>query len=84
MTGEASVEAVANCAGGACCHAAKGPGYATPLEAMEKAPPGEAHLRHLHLQRCVASWARIVWLDLEIYKVDYQECLIVDGDVTSH
>jgi methanethiol oxidase len=38
MTGEASVEAVANCAGGACCHAAKGPGYATPLEAMEKPP----------------------------------------------
>lgn len=25
--------------GGACCHAAaKGPGYATPLEAMEKGP----------------------------------------------
>lgn len=24
--------------GGSCCHAAKGPGYATPLEAMEKGP----------------------------------------------
>jgi len=24
--------------GGACCHAAMGPGYATPLEAMKKGP----------------------------------------------
>jgi len=32
----AAVAAAAN--GGACCHAAKGPGYATPLEAMEKGP----------------------------------------------
>jgi methanethiol oxidase len=29
---------VANGASGACCHAAKGSGYATPLEAMEKGP----------------------------------------------
>jgi methanethiol oxidase len=38
MAGEAAVEVVANGASGACCHAAKGPGYATPLEAMEKGP----------------------------------------------
>lgn len=36
MAGAAAVAAAAN--GGACCHAAKGPGYATPLEAMEKGP----------------------------------------------
>ena len=40
MTGAAAVDVPAPAAanGGACCHAAKGPGYATPLEAMEKGP----------------------------------------------
>ncbi|RLN30190.1 hypothetical protein C2845_PM05G08500 [Panicum miliaceum] len=35
---------------GECCQDLKGPGYATPLEAMEKGPNGEAQLRHLRLQ----------------------------------
>jgi methanethiol oxidase len=41
MAGAAAVETAAAAAaanGKACCHAAKGPGYATPLEAMEKGP----------------------------------------------
>lgn len=41
MAGAAAVDVPAPAAtnGGACCHAgAKGPGYATPLEAMEKGP----------------------------------------------
>jgi hypothetical protein len=41
MPGEAAVGVVAPApanGAGACCHAAKGPGYATPLEAMEKGP----------------------------------------------
>jgi hypothetical protein len=38
MEGAAAVETAAAANGKACCHAAKGPGYATPLEAMEKGP----------------------------------------------
>ncbi|CAO1942790.1 unnamed protein product [Urochloa humidicola] len=40
MAGAAAVDVPAPAAtnGGACCHAGKGPGYATPLEAMEKGP----------------------------------------------
>lgn len=42
MAGAAAVDvpapAPAATNGGACCHASKGPGYATPLEAMEKGP----------------------------------------------
>jgi hypothetical protein len=27
---------------------------------------------------------RLCWLDLEIHKVDHQECFAVDGDVISY
>jgi hypothetical protein len=40
---------------------------------------------HMHLHTtAMSTFERLNRLDLEIYKVGHQECLTVDGDITSH